>query len=146
MKLWCLPWNSVYNYLPDNEHNPRNELCQLCFTPDRRTRQYIQCDWCNMYYHMTCVKIKKTQADALPVWKCGKCRRPTIAPTNANPEMTNVDAGSQPMVDTPTPPYFIEEYFSGAFPEILAIRRRSRKVIPRIPTGRLCSNSRIPHQ
>ena len=46
-----------------------------CQEPWNPRRPMIGCDGCDEWYHMTCVGIKKQDAESLPQWECPRCQQ-----------------------------------------------------------------------
>ena len=49
-----------------------SETCLKCRLINRR-KPMICCDGCQHWAHLSCVKLTKRQADAIPIWHCGPC-------------------------------------------------------------------------
>ena len=49
-----------------------SETCLSCLLINRR-KAMINCDGCHHWAHLSCVKLSKRQADAIPIWHCGPC-------------------------------------------------------------------------
>jgi len=99
--------------------------CHRCHTINRKKRS-IRCSHCESSWHLSCVKLRKAQADALSCWWCPDCtsfgyRKPQVqdqAPSQSPDVTQTADPG---------------------LAVTLAQLKRTRTVIRRIPRG-----ARIP--
>ena len=57
---------------PPIDHWGKHCLCQLPLNPDL---QYIECDKCNVWYHMDCVGIDPKEAESIETFICPKCKK-----------------------------------------------------------------------
>lgn len=47
----------------------------LCLTPLNPDKKYIQCDICNKWFHLDCVKLTQEEADQLDSYSCSNCKK-----------------------------------------------------------------------
>ena len=98
--------------------------CQRCTQKNNRKRK-IQCKNCNTWWHLSCVRLTRSQAATLARWWCPDCMADD-GPSDHLPETSQPSARTRLLDET-------------AIAETLAKLKRHCKVIPRIPKG-----ARIP--
>ena len=122
-----------------NSDGPPPAACPRCGTTNIRKRR-IQCSSCNHHWHLTCVRLKRTQADALTSWWCPAC-----VMTSGNPSRCSTDASSagpsasgeaeRPLTGLNQPSAATSTGDDGDLAHRLAHLKQTRRVIRRIPKG-----------
>ena len=56
-------------FLGNNKDICPQSVCKL----KRKGFNWINCNTCEQWYHMTCVGMTAKKAKALPTWECKKC-------------------------------------------------------------------------
>ena len=95
--------------------------CPRCNNVSRKKRR-IDCNLCNREWHLTCVRLSRSQADALSCWWCPDCSK---------------HGGSQSQPTKSNRAYSVHEGEKDGcnLAESLAKLKQSRRVVPRIPKG-----------
>ena len=99
--------------------------CPRCGNVSRKKRR-IECSLCNREWQLTCVRLKRSQADVLRCWWCPDCANRTKASPNTRSQAELGHRSCLKMTDR-------------NLAETLSKLKQSRKVVPRIPKG-----ARIP--
>ena len=115
--------------------------CPRCDSVNSRKRR-IECSRCNRTWHLSCVGLKRVQAEALNCWWCTDCLSPgdglsqfpaVGVATSATPSTT---AGKEQPATGPTrPPVASLLEDDGDLALRLAHLKQTRRVIRRIPKG-----------
>lgn len=91
-----------------------DELCasKSCSRPSGDEVDWIQCDSCQLWFHLVCIGLSSEKAEALDSFKCSLCTAHVvnISNTNDSPESVNVDVDSTtPYANSPTDIMEIEQ-------------------------------------
>ena len=60
----------------------RDSVCSFCGVINRR-KKLIRCDTCGCLFHLSCVGLTWTQAEAFGRWNCVQCRCVAKVPARA---------------------------------------------------------------
>ena len=63
----------------DNEDDLCDELCNadICLDPQGQYIQWVQCNFCEKWYHLVCIDKTKEEIDSQIEYVCTKCNRAT---------------------------------------------------------------------
>ena len=106
--------------------------CPRCGTTNKRKR-CIQCSSCNRHWHLTCVRLKRAQADVLPCWWCPECIVTSGSPSQCSAGASNADPSASDPVQSPAAATTICD--GGDLALRLANLKQTRPVVRRIPRG-----------
>ena len=98
--------------------------CPRCETSNNKKRR-IKCSICSSKWHLTCVRLKRVQADALGTWWCPNCTNHSSSQCNTkqqDPSHTPSDTSLKNENDTDLADH-------------LANLKQTRQVVQRIPRG-----------
>lgn len=68
LKFWCFLRRSIA-YWSWKYRMSEGERCTVCGEIKSRKR-LIQCDGCDQWFHLSCVRLTRIQAETIPVWHC----------------------------------------------------------------------------
>ena len=59
----------------DDDSTDENCAAPLCENPQTNPIDWIQCDGCDRWYHLLCVRLKQKVAQQIPSYSCPRCKK-----------------------------------------------------------------------
>ena len=83
-----------------DEDEDEEEVCasKSCARPSGEEVDWVQCDSCELWFHVVCIGLTSEKAEALDSFKCNLCIAPVVNISSTkgsdSPESVNVDVDS----------------------------------------------------